>query len=354
MSAELPRALSVAEIAERLGARIEGDGSRSVLRLSSLESAGPDAIAFISGRRHVSAARRSRAGAILVAPALAASLPADMVKLVIADPYLAYARLSQWVASLRDVTPDAPLVHPMAWVDPDARLGANVRIEAGASVAAQAEIGDDCRIAAGCSIGRGARIGAGSVLHSRVTLYAGVSVGARAIVHAGTVIGADGFGFAPSASGWVKIAQLGSVRVGDDVEIGANCAIDRGALDDTVIGAGVKIDNLVQIGHNVRIGDNTAIAGCVGIAGSVVIGARCMIGGGVGIAGHLEICDDTIVSGMAMVERSITEPGHYSGGWIAQPHAQWERTAATLKQLPQMRQRLRALATLVGAPKDPS
>ena len=342
MSAELPRALSVAEIAARLGANIEGDGARSVLRLSSLESAGPDAIAFISGRRHVSAACRSQAGAILVAPALAASLPAGMVKLVIADPYLAYARLSQWVASMRDMTPDAPLIHPMAWVDPEARLGANVRVEAGASVAAQAEIGDDCRIAAGCSIGRGARIGAGSVLHARVTLYADVSVGARAILHAGTVIGADGFGFAPSASGWVKIAQLGSVRIGDDVEIGANCAIDRGALDDTVIGSGVKIDNLVQIGHNVRIGRHCILVSQVGISGSTRLGDRVTVAGQVGIAGHLEIADNVVLLAKAGVTKSLTEPGAYTG-FPAKPLLEGRRLLTLPGKIPDILDRLRAL-----------
>jgi UDP-3-O-[3-hydroxymyristoyl] glucosamine N-acyltransferase len=192
------------------------------------------------------------------------------------------------------------------------------------------------------------------VLHPRVTLYPGVTLGARAIVHAGTVIGADGFGFAPSAQGWVKIAQLGSVRIGDDVEIGANCSIDRGALDDTVIGSGCKLDNQVQVGHNVRIGAGTAIAGCVGIAGSAVIGERCMIGGGVGVAGHITLCDGAVIGGMTLVERSIDEPGFYTGAWPVQTHAQWERTAATLKQLPQLRQRLRALASRIGLPKDPS
>jgi UDP-3-O-[3-hydroxymyristoyl] glucosamine N-acyltransferase len=191
-------------------------------------------------------------------------------------------------------------------------------------------------------------------LVANVTLYPGVQIGARALIHAGTVIGADGFGFAPSPSGFVKIAQLGSVRIGDDVEIGANCAIDRGALDDTVIGDGVKIDNLVQVGHNVQIGAHSVIAGCAGIAGSAVIGQRCMIGGGVGIAGHIQICDGAVIGGFSLVERSVTEPGFYTGAWPLQAHAQWERTAATLKQLPQLRQRLRALAHKLGMFKDNS
>ncbi|MFZ9408327.1 MAG: UDP-3-O-(3-hydroxymyristoyl)glucosamine N-acyltransferase, partial [Burkholderiaceae bacterium] len=171
-------------------------------------------------------------------------------------------------------------------------------------------------------------------------------------IHAGTGIGSDGFGFAPSREGWIKIEQLGSVRIGHDVEIGASCTIDRGALDDTVIGDGVKIDNQVQVGHNVQIGDHTVIAGCVGIAGSAVIGSRCMIGGGVGVAGHLQICDGAIIGGFSLVERSVSEPGYYTGAWPLQGHADWERTAAVLKQLPRLRQRLRALES--SEPHTPS
>lgn len=354
MHRPLPRALSAHEIADRVGAQVQGDGARLLSRLASLESAQPEALAFLSGRRHLPAARASHAGAILTSPALADALPQSCVRLVIDDPYLAYARVSQWFESLIAIGAAAPGVHPQACVDITAHLGDGCRIEAGAVVAADAILGPGCRVGAGCSVGAGVRIGAGTVLHSRVTLYPGVTLGERVIVHSGTVIGADGFGFAPSSHGWVKIAQLGSVRIGDDVEIGANCSIDRGALDDTVIGSGCKLDNQVQVGHNVRIGAGTAIAGCVGIAGSAVIGERCMIGGGVGIAGHISLCDGAIIGGMTLVERTIDEPGFYTGAWPVQPHAQWERTAATLKQLPQLRQRLRALASRLGMSKDPS
>ena len=354
MHRPLPRALSASEIAAHVGAQLQGDGHRLFVRLASLESAQPDSVAFLSGRRHLNAARASRAGAILVSPALAGALSADPVRLLIDDPYLAYARLSQWFEAQTDAALQDVGVHPAAVVDPQASIGEGCWIDAGAVIGAGAHIGLGCRIGAGCSIGAGAHLGAGSVLHPRVTLYPGVTLGARAIVHAGTVIGADGFGFAPSAQGWVKIAQLGSVRIGDDVEIGANCSIDRGALDDTVIGSGCKLDNQVQVGHNVRIGAGTAIAGCVGIAGSAVIGERCMIGGGVGVAGHITLCDGAVIGGMTLVERSIDEPGFYTGAWPLQTHAQWERTAATLKQLPQLRQRLRALASRNGLPKDPS
>jgi len=348
----LPQALSAHEIAARVGAQVQGDGERRLSRLASLESAQADSLAFLSGRRHLSAARASHAGAMLTTSALADALPPACVRLIVDDPYLAYARVSQWFESLIAVSTPQPSVHAQACVDEQARLGEGCQVGAGAVIAAGAVLGPGSRVGAGCIIGEGARLGAGSVLHPRVTLYPGVSLGDRVIVHSGTVIGADGFGFAPSPQGWVKIAQLGSVRIGDEVEIGANCSIDRGALDDTVIGAGCKLDNQVQVGHNVRIGAGTAIAGCVGIAGSAVIGARCMIGGGVGIAGHIAVCDGAIIGGMTLVERTIDEPGFYTGAWPVQPHAQWERSAATLKQLPQLRQRLRALASRLGMSKD--
>ena len=355
MHAPLPRPVTAEEVAKLTGAHCPvGAPPRRFTSLASLESAHAESIAFLSGRRHLSAAQASHAGAILVTAALAEQLPAHVLTLIVDDPYLAYARLSQWFEAQLAGGKVVAAIHPLAVVSPEARLGDGCRIDAGVVVAAGAVVGARCVLSGGVSVGAGARVGEGSVLHPRVTLYPGVQLGARAIVHAGAVIGADGFGFAPSAQGWVKIAQLGSVRIGDDVEIGANCTIDRGALDDTLIGDGCKLDNQVQIGHNVRIGAGTAIAGCVGIAGSAVIGERCMIGGGVGVAGHISICDGAIIGGMTLVERSIDTPGFYTGAWPVQTHMQWERTAATLKQLPQLRQRLRALAARVGLPKDPS
>ncbi len=352
MHRALPVPVTVEAIAKRVGATVHGDGARLIARLASLESADADAVSFLSGRRHARSARESRAGALIVSAALQDEAPAGAVRILVADPYAAYALLSQWFESLLVPVRRAAAIDPSARVDVAARLGAGVDVGPGASIAAGARIGDGCRIGAGCAIGEGASIGPGSILHPNVVVYGGVTLGARAVVHAGTVIGADGFGFAPSREGFVKIAQLGSVRIGDDVEIGANCAIDRGALDDTEIGDGVKIDNLVQVGHNVRIGAHTVIAGCVGIAGSATIGARCMIGGGVGVSGHIEICDGAIIGGFSLVERSVDEPGFYTGAWPLQSHVQWERTAATLKQLPRLRQRLRGLEARAGEPKD--
>jgi UDP-3-O-[3-hydroxymyristoyl] glucosamine N-acyltransferase len=348
----LPQPVTVDAIAQRVAGAVRGDGARRIARLASLESAGPDAVSFLSGRRHAKSAAASGAGALIVSPALEAHASPHAARIVVADPYVAYARVSQWFESLLAPPPRAPGIDPTSHVDPAARLGAGVDVGPGASVAAGASIGADTRIGAGCAIGEGASIGPGSTLHPNVVVYAGVAIGARATIHAGTVVGSDGFGFAPSPEGFVRIAQLGSVRIGDDVEIGANCAIDRGALDDTTIGDGVKIDNLVQVGHNVRIGAHTVIAGCVGIAGSATIGARCMVGGGVGIAGHIEICDGAVIGGFSLVERSVDAPGFYTGAWPLQGHAQWERTAATLKQLPELRRRIRALASRGDTPKD--
>ncbi|MFM1991795.1 MAG: hypothetical protein RJA99_4752 [Pseudomonadota bacterium] len=354
MHRPLPAPVTVGAIAERLGGEVRGDVARPVVRLASLEQAGPDAVSFLSGRRHAKLARASSAGALIVSSALEDAAPDGAARIVVADPYVSYARLSQWFAALLAPAPRPPAIDPSARVDAAARLGTGVDVGPGASIAAGASIGDGCRIGAGCAIGEGASIGTGSVLHPNVVVYAEVTIGARAIVHSGTVIGSDGFGFAPSREGYVKIAQLGSVRIGDDVEIGSNCSIDRGALDDTVIGDGVKIDNLVQVAHNVRIGAHTVIAGCVGIAGSATIGARVMVGGGVGIAGHIEICDGAVIGGFSLVERTVDEPGFYTGAWPLQAHGQWERTAATLKQLPQLRQRLRGLESRAAAPKDSS
>lgn len=354
MARRLPVPVTVAAIAERLGAEVRGDGLRAVWRLAALVSAGPDAVSFLSGRRHATLARGCGAGALIVSAALEDAAPEAAARIIVTDPYLAYARLSQWFEAMLAPPRPAPAIDPSARVDGTARLGVGVDLGPGVSIGAGAAIGADCAIGAGCSIGAGCVIGPGSVLHPNVVVYPGVTIGARAIVHAGTVIGSDGFGFAPSGEGYVKIAQLGSVRIGDDVEIGANCAIDRGALDDTEIGDGVKIDNLVQVAHNVRIGAHTVIAGCVGIAGSATIGARCMIGGGVGVAGHIAICDGAVIGGFSLVERTVDAPGFYTGAWPLQAHGHWERTAATLKQLPQLRQRLRGLESRLGEPKDPS
>jgi UDP-3-O-[3-hydroxymyristoyl] glucosamine N-acyltransferase len=344
MPARLDTPVDVQTLAQVLGVSLSGQANLQINRIASLEGADGASISFVASRKHLRAAQASLAGALIVPPELADQCAVHCrARLLSSDPYADYARLTGWFAKQSRSDSQSPGVHPTAQIHPEAVLEEGVYIASAVVIHRGACIGAHSRIESHCTIGEGASIGADSVLHPGVVLYPDVALGARAIVHAGTVIGADGFGFAPSVQGWIKIEQLGRVLIGHDVEIGANCTIDRGALDDTVIGVGVKIDNQVQIGHNVRIGDHTVIAGCVGIAGSAVIGSRCMIGGGVGIAGHLTICDGAVIGGFSLVERSVTEPGFYTGAWPLQGHAEWERTAATLKQLPRLRQRVRAL-----------
>jgi UDP-3-O-[3-hydroxymyristoyl] glucosamine N-acyltransferase len=314
---------TVAEIVARLGGDCVGDATRPIDRIATLDAAGPSQIAFLANPRYRSQLATTQAGCVIVAPALAEEAAARTTAIVTADPYLYYARLTQWWAA-SDSAPQ-PGVHPSAVV------------EAGAQIAASATVGALCHIGANAVIGAGTRIAA------RVTVGERCVIGERCILHSGVVIGADGFGFAPHEGRWEKIAQLGAVRIGNDVEIGANTCIDRGALDDTVIEDGVKLDNLIQIGHNVRIGAHTAMAGCVGVAGSARIGARCTVGGSAGILGHLEIADDVHISSFSLVTRSIAKPGQYTGVFPLDDNASWEKNAATLRQLYSMRERLRAL-----------
>ena len=343
MSRSLPTSLSVADLIARFGGVLRGAQTEvPILRLASLASARAGDLSFLSGARHRPQAASTQATAVIVSKDLADALPAAVAAVIVDDPYAHFARIARWYDS--QTRSQIPLgIDPAARVSDLAEIGANVSIGAFATIEAGASIAQGSVIGAHCHIGRDVRIGAACVLHPRVTILDDCALGARCVVHAGTVIGSDGFGFANDNGRWEKIPQLGSVLIGDDVEIGANCSIDRGALDDTLIGNGCKLDNLIQVAHNVRIGEHTAIAGCVGIAGSAVIGRRCMIGGGAGILGHLEICDDVVVSAMSLVTRSIGKPGFYSGVFPLMPNAGWERAAATLRQLPVLRDRIRAL-----------
>lgn len=318
--------LALGVIVGALGGHLRGDPARSIQGLAPLESAGPNELSFLSNPRYRQQLAASRAGCVIVAPALEAEALARGDCIVADDPYLYFARATQlWKRERDKARPPPPAVHPSAVVDPDA------------------VIDPSARIGPLCVVERGARIGAGTVLVSRVTVGEDCVVGARCILHPGVVIGADGFGFAPHAGAWEKIEQLGAVRIGDDVEIGANTCIDRGALADTVLEDGVKLDNLIQIGHNVRIGRNTAMAACTGVAGSTVIGAQCTIGGAAMIVGHITIADHVNVSAGTFVSRSILKPGTYTGIFPMDDNAAWERNAATLRQLYQLRERVRAL-----------
>jgi len=336
------------DIAAHLGGELIGDPSLPIARLGPLEGATPSTIAFLANPRYQSQLAQSQAGCVIVAPAARDAAVARGAALVVDDPYLAFARLTQWWAQHTRPLPPAG-VHASAVVDPSAMLGAGVSVGPLAVIEAGVSLEDGAIVGAHCFIGAGASIGAGTRLAARVVIGQGCRIGARGIVHSGVVIGADGFGFAPTEGRWEKIEQLGNVRIGDDVEIGANTCIDRGAMDDTVIEDGVKLDNLIQIGHNVRIGAHTAMAGCVGVAGSTKIGAHCQIGGAAMILGHLTIADGVIVSSCSAVTHSIHKRGHYSGIFPIDDNATWEKNAATLRHLHAMRARLRALEAAVKA-----
>ncbi|MDP9899004.1 UDP-3-O-(3-hydroxymyristoyl)glucosamine N-acyltransferase [Variovorax ginsengisoli] len=324
-------ALRLAAIIEALGGELQGDPECSIARLAPLQTASADALSFLSHPKYRKELAASRAACVIVSPAMREEAAQRGAFIVTPDPYLYFARLTQlWKRA--HARPALEHVHPSAVIDP------------------QAHIDPTARIGALCVVERGARIGADTVLKSRVTVSEDCTIGARCLLHPGVVIGADGFGLAPHEGTWVKIEQLGAVRIGDDVEIGANTCIDRGALEDTVIEDGVKLDNLIQIGHNVHVGKHTAMAGCVGVAGSAVIGAHCTVGGGAIVLGHLKLVDHVHISAATVVTRSILKPGQYTGMFPIDDNASWEKNAATLKQLHSLRERLKTLEK-EGVPK---
>lgn len=317
-------ALRLGSIIDALGGELHGSPGLEILGLAPLESATPQQLSFLSHPKYQSQLAASHAGCVIVSPQMQAPALARGSCIVVEQPYLYFARVTQlW--RRQQQAPSGPRIHPSAVID------------------AEAHVHDSARIGPLCVVERGARIGAGSVLKSRVTVGEDCVVGERCLLHSGVVIGADGFGFAPNGPAWEKIEQLGAVRLGNDVEVGANTCIDRGALQDTVIEDGVKLDNLIQIGHNVRVGKNTAMAGCVGVAGSATIGAGCTIGGGAVVLGHLTLADSVHVSAASVVTRSILKPGHYTGMFPIDDNASWEKNAATLRQLHGLRDRVRAL-----------
>jgi UDP-3-O-[3-hydroxymyristoyl] glucosamine N-acyltransferase len=312
----MPGPFTLGEIASRLGGRVAGDPQTLIRQVGSLERAAAGQITFFNSRRLNTKLGETRAAAVILAPEHE-SLTA-LPRIVCEAPYAYFARVSQLFNPL--VTQPAG-VHPSAVVSPKAKLGSGVSIGPGCVIGDDVTIGDD------------------SCLYPRVVVYPNCSLGNRVIVHAGAVIGADGFGIAPEGGRWVKIPQIGGVRIGDDVEIGANTTIDRGALDDTVIEEGVKLDNQIQVGHNVRIGAHSAIAGCAGIAGSAQIGAHCTIGGAAMIRGHIRIVDHVHVSGGTLISRSILKAGTYTGIYPFDEHDSWKRNAASLRRLGRVKKR---------------
>ena len=327
-------------LASKVQAELVGDSELMVERLSTLEASGPNDLTFLSHPKYLGQLAQSAAGCVIVGASAREAAVKRGSCIVVDDPYYYFALVTQlWK---QQQFPDAaPAVHPSAFIDPTAIIGPNVSIGAFACIAAGAVIGEGACIGAHCVIGADAIIGANSRLSARVTVADDCRIGERCIIHPGAVIGADGFGFAPHNGEWVKIEQLGAVQIGNDVEIGANTCIDRGALQDTVLEDGVKLDNLVQIAHNVRVGKHSAMAGCAGVAGSATIGAHCTVGGGAIVLGHLRLADDVHVSAASIVTRSLLKPGHYTGLFPIDENAAWEKNAATLKQLHALRVRLK-------------
>ena len=338
-------------ISEALGGELLGDSTLLISRLAPLATARGDELSFVAQARYESQIQTTAAGALIVPPALQGAASARGSCIVAEDPYLYFARLTQWWRSEHEPREPAG-VDATAVVHPSATIGADVSIAAYAVIGPGATVGAGARIGPHTVLGRAAVVGEHSHLYARVSIGDGCVVGRRCILHPGVVVGADGFGFALNRGEWVKIEQLGAVRIGDDVEIGANTCIDRGALDDTVIGNGVKLDNLIQIGHNVRIGDHTAMAGCVGVAGTATIGAHCTVGGGAIVLGHLTVADRVSISAATVVTRSIHKPGLYTGMFPIDDNAAWEKNAAALKQLGKLRERVRALEQRTDSDKN--
>jgi len=331
-------AFSLQELAARVGARLVGDGDCLIERVDTIQEAEAGAICFLANRKYLKHLQATRASAVILQQELADRSPVPV--LVSSNPYLDYARIS---ALLNPVPEFRPGIHPSAVVEEGAMVDSGAWIGPCAVVERGSRIEAGVFIGPGCVIGRDCRIGRESRLVARVTLCHGVRLGERVLFHPGAVIGSDGFGLANDQGRWIKVPQIGGVTIGNDVEIGANTTIDRGALRDTCIGDGVKLDNQIQIAHNVRIGEHSAIAGCAGISGSTTIGRHCTVGGGVGIAGHLEIGDNVHLTGQSLVTRSFTEPGAYSGNLPALPNAEWRKAVARIRRLNQMADRIRQL-----------
>jgi len=333
---------TLAELAQRIGAELIGDPQHKISALATLQSAVATDLSFIANPAYKKHLVNTHAGAVICAADLAEFIVGN--KLIVANPYLGYAQLtSLFDASLIYQTG----IHPCASIGNNCTLGKDIYVQANAVIGDDVTLGDDVIVGAGAVVGANTTIGARTKLYANATIYHGISIGTDCIFHSGCVIGADGFGFSPSAQGWVKIYQLGGVIIGNKVEIGANTTIDRGALDDTFIDDGVIIDNLVQIGHNVRLGKNTAIAAHTAIAGSTQIGDNCTIAGAVAIAGHLILADKVHITGMSMVSSSIDEAGSYSSGVPLSPTKEWRKNAARFRQLDNLANRLIKLARRV-------
>lgn len=344
----------LSDLVERLGGQLTGEANLAVHGIAPLEHADATRITFLSNPKLRKQASETRAAALVLK-----SADAELVRqagyagalIVVDNPYVWFARAAQWFAA-QNALPVTPGIHPTAFVDPSAQVAASAVIGPQVCIESGAVIGEHVRIDAGSFVGADTVIGEHGRLHANVTVHHGCRIGARVNIYSGAVIGSDGFGFANEGGRWIKIPQTGGVEIGDDVEIGANTCVDRGALSDTVIEDGVKLDNQIQIGHNCRIGAHTAMAGCVGVAGSATIGRYCTFGGAAMVLGHLTIADNVHISSGSMVSRSITEAGQYTGFYPLAKNADWERSAAIVRNLDSLRDKIRALEKAMQALGD--
>jgi UDP-3-O-[3-hydroxymyristoyl] glucosamine N-acyltransferase len=332
------------KLVERLGGQLTGDAEIEISGIAPLDAASASHITFLSNPKLRVQAAQTKAAALILSPSDEPVISATYkgATIVTDNPYAYFARTAQYFAEL-EVIPVAPGIHASASVHPEAKVAASATVGPHVTIDAGAEVAEGAIIDAGCFVGRNAKVGEGTHFYANVSFHAACEIGRRGIIHSGAVIGADGFGFAREKGAYIKIPQTGRVVIGDDVEIGANTTIDRGALADTIIEDGVKLDNQIQIGHNCHIGAHTAMAGCVGVAGSAKIGKYCTFGGAAMVLGHLTIADNVHISSGSMVSRSILEPGQYTGFYPLAKNAEWEKTAVIVRNLGTMREKIREL-----------
>jgi UDP-3-O-[3-hydroxymyristoyl] glucosamine N-acyltransferase len=323
------------QLAERFGLQVHGDATATIHGVATLAHASTGQLTFLANPRYRPQLADSKASIIVLRADDADAAPGTA--LIAKDPYTAFAKIG---ALFETVPLREPGIHPSAVIDPSAQVAASAHIGPHVCIGARSVIGENCIVGPGSVIGDDCQLDAGCELLARVSLVARVKLGKRVRIHPGAVLGAEGFGLAMDAGHWIKVPQLGGVRIGDDCEIGANTCIDRGALEDTVLDEDVRVDNLVQIAHNVQIGAHSAIAGSTGIAGSAKIGRYCLLGGAVGVVGHLEICDHVVITGKSVVRNSIHEPGEYSSGTPLTDNRTWRKNAARFKQLDTLARRI--------------
>ncbi len=330
--------LTLAQIALHVDGVIIGDAECKISNVSTLQAANSQQISFLANSKYKKYLPTSQAGAVIVSKEMASLVRNSAI--VVDDPYIAYAKIATLLNPPKKITTgisDTAMVESSVNILKTVSIGPQVVIEANVKLADRVIIG------AGTVLQDGVIIGEGTLIAANVTFCHGVEIGKNVVIHPGVVIGADGFGIVNDKGKWIKIPQIGGVKIGNDVEIGANTTVDRGAIEDTVIGDGVKLDNQIQVGHNVIIGNNTVIAGCSGIAGSTIIGENCIIGGGVGIGGHIEIADNVIITGMSMVTKSLTKAGIYSSGIPAEPSSQWHKNVVRYRQMDKLTARVKKL-----------